>query len=359
MPKQLRYRANSVIYFEGDVAEKVFLLQEGGVKLLHVDIESGRDVSEILSKGEFFGVKSALGHYPREEDAIVAKDSIMLAFSVSEFEEIATKNAHLIIKMLKVFSNQTRRTHKQVAFLMNNAESQDQKPEDGLYQLGKFYFKNKKYAYTRHIYAKYLTYYPEGAYVDAVRADLDVVVSFISRYGDGLGVKREIDDDSAVPAGDAPAAGAFGEQQGEDFLGPPASEGARVPDAANRYNEAMHLISQKNYMPACRLLKEIADGNDPEFEPKSSFEIGRCLFRMGEYSECIRYYTQMLVKRPDHAFLGEALFFIGQSHEEMGDDRLAMDIYKKTSLTAIKKKDDALYLKALHGYKRMRGVGNE
>ncbi|MDR0707770.1 MAG: cyclic nucleotide-binding domain-containing protein [Treponema sp.] len=335
MPRLLQYRADSVIYFEGDATEKIFLLQEGSVKLLHVDIESGKDVSEFLSKGEFFGVKSALGHYPREEDAIVAQDSTVLAFSVSEFEELATKNAHLIIKMLKVFSTQMRRTHKQVASLMNGAESQNQKPEDGLYQLGKFYFKKKKYAYTRHIYTKYLTYYPKGAYVDTVQAELNAAVSFIARYGQ-----------SVKPAG-APV---------DDQLEEMNVGGL---DAASRYNGAMRLISQKSYMPACQVLKKLADEGDPEFAPKSSFEIGHCLFLMGKYNECIKYYTQMLAKHPNHAFTGEALFFMGQSYEEAGDDALAIDFYKKSSLAAIQKKDDAVYIRALRALKRLRGVADE
>ncbi|MDR1220328.1 MAG: cyclic nucleotide-binding domain-containing protein [Treponema sp.] len=332
MPRLLQYRANSVIYFEGDVAEKVFLLQEGSVKLLHVDIESGKDVSELLSKGEFFGVKSALGHYPREEDAIVVQDSTTLAFSVSEFEELATKNAHLIIKMLKVFSTQMRRTHKQVASLMNNVESQNQTPEDGLYQLGKFYFKNKKYVYTRHIYTKYLTYYPRGVYTDAVQADLNAVVSFIARYGDGEGVKPDVD----VPVGD------------------PLEEivSAANPDSANRYNEAMNLIAYKSYMPACQVLKKLVDEGDPEFAPKSSFEIGRCLFLMGKYNECAKYYAQMLAKHPKHASVGEAFFFIGQSHEKAGHETLAVTFYKK-SLAAVNDKDDAVYINAVRALRRL------
>jgi TolA-binding protein len=349
MPKLLQYRANSVIYFEGDVAEKIFLLQEGGVKLLHIDIESGKDVSEPLSKGEFFGVKSALGHYPREEDAIVAQDATVLVFSVSEFEEVAMKNAHLIIKMLKVFSIQMRRIHEQVASLMNNAESQNKKPEDGLYQLGKFYFKNKKYAYARHVYAKYLTYYPEGAYSDAVRADLNAVVSFIARYGDGQGVRKE-SDDSAGQAGHTEDASAA-LRQIED------SSDGRDSDAANRYNEAMSLISHKSYMPACQVLKQLADGDDPEFAPKSSFEIGRCLFLMGKYNECIKYYTQMLAKYPKHDSIGEALFFMGQSHEKAGNETLAIGFYKK-SLTVVRNKDDAVYVNAVGALNKLEGMAH-
>jgi CRP-like cAMP-binding protein len=145
MPKTLQYSAGSVIYFQGDGAEQIFLLQSGYIKLAYSDIETGEDMGEVLSKGEFFGVKSALGRYPREETAMVMQNpAVIISFSAAEFEEIAVKNSGLIMKMLKVFSNQMRKTHRQVAALMKNSESQN--PEEGIFAIGKFYFKNKKYA---------------------------------------------------------------------------------------------------------------------------------------------------------------------------------------------------------------------
>ena len=41
-----------------------------------------------------------------------------MVFSVPEFEQLATKNTRIITKMLKVFSNQLRRIHKQVQTLL-------------------------------------------------------------------------------------------------------------------------------------------------------------------------------------------------------------------------------------------------
>jgi TolA-binding protein len=334
MPKLLPYSVGSVIYFQGDLTEKIFLVQSGSIKLTYVDIETGQDTGELLSKGEFFGVKSALGHYPREETAIVVQNSIVMAFSISEFEQLTMKNSQLIIRMLKVFSNQMRRTHKQVASLMNNEESQNRNPEEGLYQLGKFYFKNRKYAYVRHIYSKYLAYYPQGIYADEVQTDLNTAVSFIARYGNGMFEKdttEKISDDPTIQTN---------------------SEGINNDTISKWYDEALNLISQKNYIPACQVLKKLVDGDYPKFAAKSSFEIGRCLFFMGKYRECIKYYTQMIAKYPKHDSFGETLFFMGQSHEKIGNKAQAMDFYKR-SLVILNNKEDEVYINAARALKKL------
>jgi len=131
MPKALQYRAGSVIYFQGDVADKIFILQSGKISLNYQDIETGQDIHYPVQPGEFFGVKSAMGRYPREETALVLQDAAVIAFTVPEFEQLATTNIRIVMKMLKVFSNQLRRIHKQVSNLMEKEEQQS--PEIGLY----------------------------------------------------------------------------------------------------------------------------------------------------------------------------------------------------------------------------------
>ena len=124
MPKAANYRANSVIYFQGDlVSDKIYILQSGQVVVNYTDIETGKDLREIIQTGEFFGVKSALGKYPREENAAVMSDAQVLIFTVPEFEQFVSANTRIIIKMLKVFSNQLRRIHKQVENLMEKQET--------------------------------------------------------------------------------------------------------------------------------------------------------------------------------------------------------------------------------------------
>ena len=85
-----------------------------------------------------------------------------MVFSVPEFEQLATKNTRIITKMLKVFSNQLRRIHRQVQNLLVSEEQVN--PETGLYKIGEYYLKNKRYAQALHAFKRYLVYYPSGAY---------------------------------------------------------------------------------------------------------------------------------------------------------------------------------------------------
>ena len=62
--------------------------------------------------------------------------------------------------MLKVFSNQLRRIHRQVQNLMVSDEQVN--PETGLYKIGEYYMKNKRYGQALHAYKRYLVYYPTG-----------------------------------------------------------------------------------------------------------------------------------------------------------------------------------------------------
>ena len=182
-PKAVQYRANSIIYFKGDQSDRIFLLNSGKVSLSYVDIETGQEVRDLIKMGEFFGVKSALGRYMREETAIVLQDSAVMVFSVPEFEQLASKNTRIITKMLKVFSNQLRRIHRQVQNLMVSDEQVN--PETGLYKIGEYYLKNKRYGQALYAYKRYLVYYPSGAYATDVTNKIEQAEEFLSRYGSG------------------------------------------------------------------------------------------------------------------------------------------------------------------------------
>jgi CRP-like cAMP-binding protein len=295
MPKALQYKANSVIYFRGNKAETVLLLQSGRVCLLSEDLETQKEVKEVLGRGEFFGVKSALGRYPREETSIVLENSIILIFTVSEFESVAAGNVDITMQMLKVFSNQMRRIHKQVASLLK--EEKPKAPDVGLFAVGCYYFKKKKYAYARHIFSHYVSYYPTGIQAEQAEAYIRTADTYIAHYGDGLA--------QTMPS-----------------------------ESSKLYTEAQNLISQENYLPACQILKKLQILGEAEFVEKSEFELGRCLFLMNKYEECIKYYTQLLAKNPKHAFIGQMLFFMGQSHEQCGRMEQALSFCKKALILA-------------------------
>ena len=63
------YKKQDYIYFEEDNASKVYLIEEGRVKLGYYTEEGEEIVKAILTKGELFGEKAILGEEKRDEFA--------------------------------------------------------------------------------------------------------------------------------------------------------------------------------------------------------------------------------------------------------------------------------------------------
>jgi len=299
MPKPAQYRSGSLIYFQGDQADKIYILQTGKISLVYQDIESGIDVRDPVQPGEFFGVKSALGRYAREENAVCLSDTTVMMFTVPEFEAVAMANSRIIMKMLKVFSNQMRRVHKQVSKVMAKEEQQ---PADGLFNVGEYYLKNKRFSQAKHVFSRYLTFYPSGK--DAVQAskNLEIAENSLARFGDGKGPGAPV---SSRPQGDS-------------------------GNASKAFSDAVSLVSQGKYQEALMAFKAIIDADaHPDYTAKSTFELGRCFFLLNKFEECIKYYTTMLTKHPKHAELKETIYIMGQCNEQLERKDQAIAFYNK------------------------------
>jgi CRP-like cAMP-binding protein len=341
MPKPLQYKTGSLIFFQGDPADKVFLLQAGKVNLVYQDIETGQDVHDLVQQGEFFGVKSALGRFPREENAMAILDATVMAFTVPEFEALAMANTRIILKMLKVLSNQLRKIHKQVSSLMAKEE---QNPEAGLFGAGEYYLNTKSYGKAKYIFSRYLTFYPSGKNAAQAASNLQQAEMGLARSGGGGPAPV------SAPSPAPPAAAAAAAAPAEPSRPAP---GANLSDSAKSFYDAVSLISQQKYQQAYLAFKKIADANeDPEYVAKSIFEIGRCLFLLNKFEECIRYYTMMITKYPRHPDLADALFFMGQSYEKNNRKDQAATFYKKI-LTMPGDAEDGIHVKARRALKML------
>ena len=160
MPKAMQYTKGSVIYFEGDHDDRVFIMQAGAVVLQSTDIETGEPVIEQVKSGEFFGVKSAFGHFGREETATALVPTVAVALSVQEFEVLFSNNKQLIMKMLRVFSNQLRQIHRKTESILNNVAADQQ---SGMLSVAKSFYDDEQYRSAADVYLKFLTRYPQYA----------------------------------------------------------------------------------------------------------------------------------------------------------------------------------------------------
>ena len=161
----MQYTKGSIVYFEGDKDERIFILQKGILVLTTTDVETHQPVTEQVKNGEFFGVKSALGRFPREETATALTDCVTIALTTQEFEQIFSSNKQIIMKMLRVFSNQLRLIHKKTEALLNNV------PEDqqtGMIAVAKSFYDDEEYLSCCDICVKFLSLYPNTTKKDEV-----------------------------------------------------------------------------------------------------------------------------------------------------------------------------------------------
>jgi TolA-binding protein len=344
-PKAVQYRSNSIIYFKGDQSDRIFLLNSGKVSLSSVDIETGQEVRDMIKMGEFFGVKSALGRYMREETAIVMQDSTVMVFSVPEFEQVASKNTRIITKMLTVFSNQLRRIHRQVQNLMVSDEQVN--PESGLYRIGEYYLKNKRYGQALYAFKRYLVYYPTGAYATDVTSKVVQAEEYLSRYGSGGPPAPSV---SPAASGPAPAA-----RTAPAASAAVATAPAENSELAQQFYNAVSLVSQEKYLEAFKAFKKILDGGpDPEYTAKAEFEMAKCLFYLKQYDNCIKGFTAIAQKFPKHPELKDALFFVGRSYEEKGEKTKAGSLYKK--IISMGPEDDPVVRKVRKALRALEGA---
>ncbi len=343
MPKAGAYRASSVIYFQGDMSDKIFVLQSGRVSLNYSDIETGKDQHDTVQVGEFFGVKSALGKYPREENALVLMDATVLVFTVPEFEVFAQANTRIIMKMLKVFSNQLRRVHKQVENLLEKGESLN--PEAGLFSTGSYYLKNRQYSQAKYVFSRYLTYFPVGSFATEASRLLETAEANAQRFGDGKGPAPMVMA-NAPPSPAAPDEAPKAER----------TPGENLSDAAKEYYEAVSLFSQEKYKEALAIFKRIIDANaDAEYAAKAMYDIGRTIFMLGDYEASIKQFTLIIQGNPKHPDLTDILFWLGQSWEKKGDAERAKGFYKKI-LAMESDEDAASRLKAKKALNRLEAA---
>ena len=159
MPKVITYKKGSIVYFEGDKDDRIFILQKGCIALSASDPETQAPSVSQVKQGEFFGVKSAFGRFPREETASAGTDCIVVALTIQEFEANFSSNKQIIMKMLKVFSSQLRQIHKKIE---NILQSSSENQVTGMFSVAKAFYEDEKYVSCFDVCMKFIQRFPNA-----------------------------------------------------------------------------------------------------------------------------------------------------------------------------------------------------
>lgn len=161
MPRVLKFKKNAVVYFKGERSQNIFLIKEGSVTLVTGEKSSVSTGKRDLKKGEFFGLFSAIGKFPRQEDAVSLSDVEVLAFDEDEFEGLIAKNPRLSLQLMQMLSQELRKVHKKAQMILDtNVEIS---LADGLFGYAEMYIDKQDSDKAKYVLAQFLQAYPNHA----------------------------------------------------------------------------------------------------------------------------------------------------------------------------------------------------
>src|ERR671928_1187768 len=104
LTRERSYPKGSVIVFEDDPGDALFLVAAGQVKVVLI-AEDGREVIlSVLGEGSFFGEMAVIDEEPRSAHVIAMEDSNLLVVRREDFQGILENSAGIALALLKELS---------------------------------------------------------------------------------------------------------------------------------------------------------------------------------------------------------------------------------------------------------------
>ena len=117
LTRERTYPKGSVILFENDPGDSLFIVRAGRVKVVLIG-EDGREVIlSILSVGAHFGELSLIDEQPRSAHVIAMDDAQLLVLRREDFRRRVTESPTVAWAMLAELSRRLRRADEQIGSL--------------------------------------------------------------------------------------------------------------------------------------------------------------------------------------------------------------------------------------------------
>ena len=328
MPIIRNYKPGSIVYFEKDRADDIYVLQSGRIILNYTSVDGRSEMKEDVKIGEFFGVKSSLGRYPREETAQVLGNASVLVFKLSEFETLVGTKTHLILKMMKVFSNQLRQIHHKVREELGQF-GDAKSPSYELMNVAEVFHKNGNFNHASYAYNRYLIHYPAGNYAERAK-ELLALSTNASMYPTNLGelVYEPERKNNPVVGGGAPAAAS----------GPvnPYAQAAGSSPLQTSLDNAKSKLNSGDHEGALGIFKTIigTQGNsttDNAIIEEAFYHAGVCMKETNKIDEAYAQFSNYVKKYPKGERVKQSILNLAGVSEQKGEKDKAITLYNKVA----------------------------
>jgi CRP-like cAMP-binding protein len=115
------YRTGEVIFKEGEVGDKLYLILDGKVRISREVSGMGEEALAVLGPGSAFGEMSLIDDFPRSADARVHERCRLLVLTKSALEDLLFLDKDLAYEILwnfvRILSARLRETNDKMTFL--------------------------------------------------------------------------------------------------------------------------------------------------------------------------------------------------------------------------------------------------
>jgi CRP/FNR family cyclic AMP-dependent transcriptional regulator len=112
-----RYPPRSVVFFEGDDAHEVLIINSGQVKVTVTSLEGREVVLDVLGPGELLGELSAIDGAPRSAGAAALGPVELVAVDLARFQQFVDDHHTVAVALLRSVAGRLRHTtRRQVEF---------------------------------------------------------------------------------------------------------------------------------------------------------------------------------------------------------------------------------------------------
>jgi len=96
-----RYKKGQVLFFEGDISDKFYIINKGKIKIFKYTKEGKEQILYILSEGDFIGYLSLLKKGRFDFNAEALEDVSICLLTKDDFDDIVKRTPEISIKILE------------------------------------------------------------------------------------------------------------------------------------------------------------------------------------------------------------------------------------------------------------------
>ncbi|NPV02797.1 MAG: cyclic nucleotide-binding domain-containing protein [Brevinematales bacterium] len=324
MPIERKYSQGSIIYFEHEEGDEIYILKSGRLDISYLEPQSGEKITKTLNQGEFLGLKSAVINHTRDEMAEAITDCICVVFKTKEFEDFVAKKVDLLKRLLQVLSNQLRNLgYKVNNYLGNNVL---EPPNIGLFKIGEYYLTTKKYRQAKTVYERYIKAYPETNLIEEAQYRIKLAEEAIRT---GLAGKYK------------PVNEIIGAEAGGTVLGVADVKTGQAPvhsklglrEFMDSFYKAEGFYKAEQYEDARKLFVGIMDSDNKivssDLRNRAKFTYIETLHKLKDYMECTKIIMEFVQSTKDPTLIKQALFILVEIYKEIQKPDMARGVLQK------------------------------